>query len=264
MSAKAPQPKLPTSELALQRISPQESLSRQIARQLGDQIARGKIEVGAKLPTETRLCELFGVSRTAVREAIALLRSQGLIETQRGVGSRVVGRERRHASPVRHIRATTVEEILQVLELRMGLEPQAASLAAQRHTPQEAQRLQTAHSRFVEACRRGGQARQEDYRFHRTIIEATHNPCFLALYQPLHQEAIPRARLLAGEMEEDAVGGYLERIEHEHEAVLMAILSGDGDAAFAAMQRHFDRPYQMYASYQMAGQMAGKMAGDAT
>lgn len=240
-------------DLDLQRISSPESLSHQIARQLEASIVQGSVAVGAKLPTETRLSEMLGVSRTAVREAIALLRSRGLVETYRGVGTRVLRCQAEAALPVRRIRATTVEEILWVLELRMRLEPRAAALAAERLTSDDAAALRQAHADFVMACERGSQAREEDYRFHRAVIAATHNPCFLAIYEPLHQGAIPRAKLLAGEMDLAAVSDYLGRIVQEHEAVLTAILAGDSIAASEAMQRHFHRPYEMYASRAAAG-----------
>lgn len=237
------------NDLNVQRISPQESLSHQIARQLEDSIAQGRLEVGARLPTETRLCDMFGVSRTAVREAIALLRSAGLVETQRGVGTRVTSQQVRPALPARRIRATTAEDIRLVLELRLSLEPRAAALAAERRGPDDIEALYRSHESFADACQRGTQAREEDYRFHRTLVEATHNPCFLNLYEPLHQGAIPRAKLLAGEMDLAAVGDYLGRIIQEHEAVLKAVVAGDADMAFEAMRRHLNRPYTMYASF---------------
>ncbi|WP_110684999.1 FadR/GntR family transcriptional regulator [Salinicola aestuarinus] len=236
-----------SSDFAFQRISPQESLSRQIARQLESVIAEGRIAIHEKLPTETRLCDLFGVSRTVVREAIALLRSQGLVETQRGIGTRVVRftpRERQH----HQIRATTAAEILMVLELRSSLEPRAAALAAERRTPADIEALRSANHAFRRASETGRQAREEDYRFHNAVIEATHNPCFLAIYEPLNEGAIPRAKLLKGEMDLIAVGDYLERIAQEHEAVLEAIEAQRPEVAFAAMRRHFDRPHAMYSA----------------
>ncbi|WP_110670132.1 FadR/GntR family transcriptional regulator [Salinicola halophilus] len=234
-------------DVEFQRISPQESLSRQIARQLESTIAEGRFAIGEKLPTETRLCDLFGVSRTVVREAIALLRSQGLVETQRGIGTRVARLTPRERQ--RHqIRATTAAEILMVLELRSSLEPRAAALAAERRTPADLDALHAAHHAFRRACETGRQARDEDYRFHKAVIDATHNPCFLAIYEPLNEGSIPRAKLLKGEMDLIAVGDYLERIALEHEAVLEAIEVQRPEAAFTAMRRHFDRPHAMYSA----------------
>lgn len=232
------------------RISTQESLSRQIAQQLESLITQGRIEVGDKLPTESQLCDMFGVSRTAVREAIAHLKSMGLVETRRGIGTRVLRSAPERPFPVRRISATTVEDILHILELRLTLDCQAASLAAKRRSEMDVQALKTAHAGFLAACDAGAQARHEDYVFHRAIVEATHNPFFVSLYDQLNEGAIPRTKLLAVELDPAAVTYYLERVAREHAEILQAIVSGEAESARDAMHRHLKRAYENYASYQ--------------
>ncbi|WP_245391879.1 FadR/GntR family transcriptional regulator [Salinicola aestuarinus] len=228
----------------------QESLSRQIAQQLEGLITQGKIAVGDKLPTESQLCEMFGVSRTAVREAIAHLKSMGLVETRRGIGTRVLRAEPEGQFPARRISATTVEDILHVLELRLTLDAQAAALAATRHTPTDVDALQAAHRAFLAACSGDSQARHEDYVFHRAIVNATHNPFFVALYDQLHEGAIPRTKLLAVELDTAAVDAYLARVAREHAEILDAIIAGESQAAHDSMYRHLKRAYDNYAGYQ--------------
>lgn len=239
-----------TKAWEIKRISSQESLSRQIARQLEELITQGRIAVGDKLPTESQLCDMFGVSRTAVREAIAHLKSMGLVETRRGIGTRVLRSAPDHHFPARRISATTVEDILHVLEMRMTLDSQAAALAAERRTPENVEAMQTAHDQFLAACETGSQARHEDYVFHRAIVEATHNPFFVSLYDQLNEGAIPRTKLLSVELDPEAVSYYLERVAREHADVLQAIVSGDAEAARDAMHRHLQRAYENYAAYQ--------------
>jgi len=239
-----------TQAWTVQRISMQESLSRQIAQQLEALITQGKIAVGDKLPTESQLCEMFGVSRTAVREAIAHLKSMGLVETRRGIGTRVLRSAPESAFPVRRISATTVEDILHVLELRITLDAQAAALAAERHTAADIEALEAAHAEFLAACEAGSQARHEDYVFHRAIVEATHNPFFASLYEQLNEGAIPRTKLLAVELDPATVTYYLERVAHEHAEILEAVISGQSDVARDAMHRHLKRAYENYAAYQ--------------
>lgn len=239
-----------TKAWEIKRISSQESLSRQIARQLEELITQGRIAVGDKLPTESQLCDMFGVSRTAVREAIAHLKSMGLVETRRGIGTRVLRSAPDHHFPARRISATTVEDILHVLEMRMTLDSQAAALAAERRTPENVEAMQTAHDQFLAACETGSQARHEDYVFHRAIVEATQNPFFVSLYDQLNEGAIPRTKLLSVELDPEAVSYYLERVAREHADVLQAIVSGDAEAARDAMHRHLQRAYENYAAYQ--------------
>ncbi|MFC0268602.1 FadR/GntR family transcriptional regulator, partial [Kushneria aurantia] len=161
------------------------------------------------------------------REAIAYLRSMGLVETRRGIGTRVISTGSETPLPARRIRANTLDDILHVLELRLTLEPRAAALAA----------------------RRGDQARREDYQFHRAIIEAAHNPFFLSCYEPLSQEAIPRARLIATELDTASTQRYLEMVAQEHGAILNAILAHDSEGAREAVVCHFSRARETYAAY---------------
>ncbi|WP_246837661.1 FadR/GntR family transcriptional regulator [Salinicola sp. MH3R3-1] len=239
-----------TQAWEIKRISSQESLSRQIARQLEALITQGRISVGDKLPTESQLCDMFGVSRTAVREAIAHLKSMGLVETRRGIGTRVLRSAPEHQFPARRISANTVEDILHVLELRMTLDSQAASLAAERRTPENVAAMQAAHEQFLAACDSGSQARHEDYVFHRAIVEATHNPFFVSLYDQLNEGAIPRTKLLSVELDPEAVSYYLERVAREHADILQAIVNGEAETARDAMYRHLQRAYDNYAVYQ--------------
>ncbi|MFC0267953.1 FadR/GntR family transcriptional regulator, partial [Kushneria aurantia] len=183
------------------------------------------------------------------REAIAYLRSMGLVETRRGIGTRVISTGSETPLPARRIRANTLDDILHVLELRLTLEPRAAALAAERHTPQDVEKLQQAHANFQTAARRGDQARREDYQFHRAIIEAAHNPFFLSCYEPLSQEAIPRARLIATELDTASTQRYLEMVAQEHGAILDAILAHDSEGAREAVVCHFSRARETYAAY---------------
>ncbi|MCX2524425.1 FadR/GntR family transcriptional regulator [Larsenimonas rhizosphaerae] len=231
-------------------VANQQSLSGQIAQQLQALICEGQIAVGDKLPTESELCDLFGVSRTAVREAIAHLRSMGLIETRRGVGTRVLRKAPEQAFPARRINATTVEDILHVLELRLTIEPQAAALAARRHTSADAMTLEEAHRAFIAAEGEASLARSEDYLFHHAIIEAAHNPFLLAFYEPLHTGAIPRAQLLDSDVDPVAARQYLAQVGEEHGRILQAILARDEQGARNAMNQHLERATRTYSAYQ--------------
>lgn len=233
----------------VQRVNQAGSLSQAVVEQLERRIVSGEVAVGSKLPTESELCEAFGVSRTVIREAVTHLKSLGLVETRRGVGTTVLRNEAAEARPAVHVSPRTVEDILQVLELRLTLEPRAAELAALRHDDEDRRRLEARHAEFVAAQAAHSQARREDFAFHHAIIKATHNDCFDRLYEPLSDSMIPRAKLLSADIDPRGTTRYLERVNEEHVRILEAILERDGPAARTAMQQHLERSRDMYARY---------------
>lgn len=237
-------------QLKVQKLSREGSLSLHVADQLETLITQGKIPVGQKLPTENGLCESFGVSRTVIREAITHLKSLGLVETRRGVGTTVLRSTTIEARPAERINPTTVEDILHVLELRLTLEPAAAELAALRHDDEGRRILEEKHAAFIKACAEKTQARVEDYEFHLAIARATRNPFFHQFYEQLSPSGIPRAKLLSIDINPAASERYLLRVQEEHAYILEAILSRDGEAAKETMFQHLNRARNMYAQYQ--------------
>ncbi|BES73092.1 FadR/GntR family transcriptional regulator [Marinobacter nanhaiticus D15-8W] len=236
--------------LNVQRVQRAGSLSLHVADQLETLIGNGGIAVGEKLPTENRLSESFGVSRTVIREAMTHLKSLGLVETRQGVGTTVLRNTALEAMPANQINPTTVEDILHVLELRLNLEPAAAELAALRHDDNDRRILQEKHDAFIRARSEHSQARTEDYEFHCAIAAATHNPFFKSLYEQLSHSVIPRAKLMSIEINTSATDKYLTRVEDEHTRVLEAIFARDSDAARETMYQHLKRARNMYAKYQ--------------
>ena len=127
-------------------------------------IRDGRLAVGGKLPTETGIMAEFGVSRTVVREAISMLQAAGLVETRHGIGTFVLG----DADPtaIRLAGADSMaalRNVVAVVELRLGLESEAAVMAAMRRTDAELSALQGRASRFRarDRQRRHGGARHE-------------------------------------------------------------------------------------------------------
>ncbi|UYG00750.1 MULTISPECIES: FadR/GntR family transcriptional regulator [unclassified Halomonas] len=242
----------PTSEIAafnVKRVTQKGSLAVNVADQLEALIVQGKVAVGDKLPTENSLCDSFGVSRTVIREAITHLKSLGLVETRRGVGTSVLRASKVEALPAERINPTTVEDILHLLELRLAIEPAAAEHAALRHDDDDKGRLEKQHRAFENACAARSQAREEDYLFHFAIAQATKNPFFQSFYEQWSQSVIPRAKLVSSEINPLSSQRYLERVQEEHTRILEAILARDSKAAYKAMQQHLGRARDTYAQY---------------
>ncbi|QPL48229.1 FadR family transcriptional regulator [Halomonas sp. A40-4] len=235
--------------LNVSKVAKQGSLSKHVATQLEALIVQGTVAVGNKLPTENSLCDSFGVSRTVVREAITHLKSLGLVETRRGVGTTVLRAKAEEPRPAQHINPTTVADILHLLELRLTLEPAAAELAALRHDDADRELLRAQHNAFIKAHAEKRLARQEDYLFHFAIAKATKNPFFASFYEQWSKSVIPRAKLLSIEIDPKSSDRYLERVQAEHDEIIEAILSRDAQKARDMMFKHLDRAKNMYAQY---------------
>ena len=111
-----------------------ESLTTQLVREIVERIDAGSYAAGAKLPTEQELINEFGVSRTVVREAISNLKASGLVSTHQGIGAFVLENPPPPAFRIATDNMQLIEEVISGLELRLGIELEAAALGAQRRT----------------------------------------------------------------------------------------------------------------------------------
>jgi DNA-binding FadR family transcriptional regulator len=219
----------------------QRPLAHDLADSLAQRIAAGELAPGERLPTEAAFMDEFGVSRTVVREALSKLQQIGAVRTRHGVGTFVVGPPdagKGFRISARHL--ATLRDVIAVLELRIGIETEAAALAAQRRDDAHLKVMRSALDDFSRAVEAGRDAVESDLRFHSEIARATGNPHFGGLMAMLGAKIIPRARLGAGvEPEPDAErAAYLRRVNAEHESIYDAIAAGDAEAARAAMRTH--------------------------
>lgn len=213
------------------------SLTEQVVTHVTALIENGSLLPGAKLPPESEIVRQEGVSRTVVREAISKLQAAGLIETRHGVGSFV--REQTNGDGLRLKRRSvnTPVDILAVLEIRIGVETEAAAMAATRRTSSNLHAMAAAMEAFNNEIRQGRGAVDPDFQFHLEIARAARNPYFLDIFTALGLKAIPRSRYQVDEREPQRQE-YLKRISNEHEDIYGAILRGDAEAARAAVRNH--------------------------
>ena len=220
------------------------SLAFELVDALGDRIRDGRLATGDKLPTETALMGEFGVSRTVVREAISKMQAAGLVETRHGIGTFAVGLGDASAFRIDPQHLATLRDVIAVLELRIGLETEAAAIASQRRTAQNLVALREALNMFADAVEEGRDAVAADFQFHLEISRATQNPHFASLMGTLGAMMIPRARLAPiGEGAEAAaqtqdLRHYLRSVNAEHESIFDAIANADAEGARAAMRTH--------------------------
>ncbi len=214
------------------------SLAHALVDDLGDRVRDGRLAAGAKLPTEAEIMGQFGVSRTVVREAISRLQASGLVATRHGVGSFVVGLG--DAAPFRipHEQFATLRDVIAVLELRIGIETEAAALAAARRSARNLADMRASLDAFTQALAAGRDAVGPDFQFHLDIARATQNAHFADLMATLGIDIIPRARLEPAKPPEGDRLEYLRRVNGEHESIFDAIANRDAEAARAAMRTH--------------------------
>ena len=236
----------PTDKLSLKPLSPPRNLTREAVDRLAAEIVNGKLRPGARLPTEQEMMSAMGVSRTVVREAVAALRAEGLVVTRQGVGA-FVSAEPQHAPfRIEPERMQTLADVLNVMELRLGVEIESAGIAAERASKLQLRAIAAALNAIEEASAAGRSAVDEDLAFHRAIADATGNPEFPRFLQFIGRHLIPR-RTVSGLPER--MGGqkaYLALIQEEHRRIFEAIRDRNSGAAREAMRRHLTRSLERY------------------
>jgi len=214
------------------------TLAHELVESLGDRIRDGRLAPGDKFPTEAAFMAEFGVSRTVVRDALSRLQASGLVETRHGVGTFVVGLGDGAAFRIGPEQLATLRDVVAMLELRIGVETEAAGLAAQRRTAQNLLVMRDALDAFTQAVEDGRDAVGADFQFHQEIARATQNPHFANLMATLGSMIIPRARLDPMKPADEERQAYLRRVNAEHSSIVDAIEGQDVEAARAAMRTH--------------------------
>ena len=205
------------------------------------QIESGQLAPGQRLPTEQAIVAATGVSRTVVREALASLRARGLITTRQGLGAFVGGSHGRAAPSPSRPGTHSLGDTLQVLELRVGIETEAAGLAAARRTDADVAEIRLRLDAVSAAKGEAGAGADEDFAFHRAILSATHNPYFTRVFDVFGSHLIPRLRVRLEGMRAAELAGYVRQLRREHQAIVQAIEARDSVAARRAAQEHLVR-----------------------
>ncbi|BEN32769.1 FadR/GntR family transcriptional regulator [Serratia nevei] len=220
--------------LNAQQQAAQRNLSYLLAEKLGQQILAGDYQAGSILPGEMELGEQFGVSRTAVREAVKMLAAKGMLLPRPRIGTRVMPQSQWNFLDQDLLTWwMTRENFDQVMQhfliLRTSLEPQACALAANHASPQQTKLLAELMAEMRALHTQFDRERwiQVDTQFHQLIYEASGNPfltSFANLFSSVYQSYF---RAITGN----------EVIKlHHHQAIVDAILAGDSAGALVACQ----------------------------
>lgn len=213
-------------------------LSTIVADSLSEKVRSGALAPGAQLATEAELCAEYNVSRTVVREAVARLRSAGLVIPRQGKGVFVSEAPQQQSFTIPQAALETLPETIALLELRLSVEVESAGLCAERRTDDDARSIRKLMEQ-VDALHADPEQIQihYDYDFHLKIAESTRNEFirgFLGYLQPV---IAPRFRL-GHIVANDYKDSYYARIHAEHNDIVVAIERRDAQGARDAMRRH--------------------------
>ncbi|WP_025131346.1 FadR/GntR family transcriptional regulator [Pseudomonas sp. PH1b] len=213
-----------------------DSLVVRVVNAIRTEIDSGRLAPESRLPTEQQLAEQLNVSRSVIREAIAQLKADGVLIARRGLGSYI---SKTPAGTVFRFPQTRgrLADLAQMFEMRLWIETQAASIAAQRRDAADLQRMQRALQEMHDQRSDLETAALADVEFHRAIAEASKNDYFVAFHDFLGSQ-LASARKTAWENSAlPQVGGSADAIQ-EHQALYQAIADGNRQAAAACADAH--------------------------
>lgn len=215
---------------ALSTIGQTRSLADEVADSLRDTILSGRLPPGERL-NEVRLATELGISRGPLREALQHLRGEGLLEVVRRRGSFVV--------------AVSIDDVVDIYELRAAIEGRAARILAARKDPRALRELRTLLRRLDRAAANGraDEVRRHDLALHEAICRLTGN-------RRLHQVFVSNVPILRSLFKLDEIlYSSQSLLAREHDVLLEAIESGDPDRAEAEAVRHLESARDLVSSY---------------
>lgn len=205
--------------------------------QIYRKITLGEWPIGTKLAPEAQLAEELGVSRPALRKSMMRLRMDGIIDSRQGAGTRVINIPNR--TVLDHLPATNIPDLLRCYEFRIGIEGEAAYLAAQRASPSSIAAIKAAHRSMVEALndRPDTVGYNEDGAFHLAIARATEN----SYYVDAISAAISAIHIgvnIASTLPHWTRAERIQNTIQEHHAILQSIRTRDADLARQLVRKH--------------------------
>jgi DNA-binding FadR family transcriptional regulator len=213
---------------------------------LRQRINAGEYRAGGKLPTESQMTAIFGVSRTVVREALAALAADGMVQSRQGAGVFVVGNATQAFNAIGLERSNKISVALNVLEVRMGVEIEASGLAAMRRSASQEAAIQEAWNEFDRLLKLGTPTGKTDFAFHRAIAAATNNPFYIEVLDGLGSRTIPCDVASPWGTENVLTYEYQEGLQREHMRILQAISAQDAQGAREAMRQHLSLSQERY------------------
>ncbi|MDM8160795.1 FadR/GntR family transcriptional regulator [Labilibaculum sp. K2S] len=230
------------------KIGSAQTLSQKIERRIEEAIRQKKLLVGAKLPSERELCEMFAVSRTALREALRRLSARGLIEIKKGSGMYVSELKIKDAIDSLNLYYDLSFDsnlIPQIIEVRRVFEPEIARMAANNRRDKDLDLL-LKNIGDLEDCDPDNTQMEADIinKFHLNVAKASCNPIVIITMEPIYS-LLPRMRNLIYAN----VDGEKDFTIKAHRTIYEAIRDKNADKAFEAMVGQINRTLEIYTQY---------------
>jgi len=231
-----------------QNLGNKQTLSQKIERTIENAIREKKLLVGSKLPTEHEMCKSFGVSRTALREALRRLSARGLISIHKGSGMYVSEIKIEDAIKSLNLYYDLKFDnnlLAQFIEVRRLFEPEIAKLAAKNRTDDDIKALEKNLSDFIKCNPDNTQMEADlDNNFHLLIAKASANPIIQITMEPIYL-LLPRMRnyIYAN------IEGEKEHTLIAHRELLEAIRFKNVDEAYNITLKHLNRTQEIFNKY---------------
>ena len=208
-----------------------------IATTLQKAILKGTYAYGERLPPERDLAKHFGSSRSTVREALRRLEDMKLVNRRIGSGTYVAY----HRTPDGHVMAYRTSPV-ELIEVRLGIEPQMARLAALHATIDDLEQLEAALTALLKAGADGDAFSAADEQFHLRLAECTRNPLMIWLYKHINDI---RGHTAWHRMKEKILTPERIRAYNEHHRrVFEAISNRDAEGAANTLREHIEKARQ--------------------
>ena len=221
------------------RRSPALSVPDRLSVDLERLILDGSLSAGDRLPSERELCQMLGVSRVSVRQALHELEARRMIDRRPGRGTIVVGASDHGGEAGEAISAllnsssNSTIELARIMELRAVIEPPIAALAAARVTARDVEQLRL----LVEAMEAESDLeryRDLDQAFHQAIAVYTHNPLFMQLIELIATQIAPSRRAAL------QTNARRRASSAEHRRIFEAIAAGNSALAEVEARAHVE------------------------
>lgn len=205
-----------------------------IASELEQEILAGKLPPGERLPSEEKLCERFGVSRTVIREAIQQLGGRGLLRTLKGSGTYISDPSLESLGNAVESYSVLAEEgdFLELIDFRILIETECARLAATNAGEQVIQELHRIHNAMEKNPGTKDKINKSDIAFHLAIARGSGNSIYSILLGALEKRCIAFAQANRGD------GDWITPVIQGHREILHAIEAGLPEKSADAMRRH--------------------------
>ena len=206
-------------------------LAEQVQEQIFHYIVDTPLELGAKLPNEFELGEMFGVGRSTIREAVKILSSKGIVEVRHGSGTYVLSTKEKNPDPLGLKDMEDQKRLaLDLVDLRLMLEPGIAELAAQNATPEDIAKLKRLCETVEQRIKNDERYLEDDIAFHTCIAECSKNKVVEQIVPIIDTAVMLNVNVTHKMLKQETV--------ETHWAVCEAIAEGDAIGARSAMTMH--------------------------